>query len=253
MKNRVAGFTLVEIMVVVGIIGVLAAVVYANFNQGSAQARDAQRKGDLRAVQNALELYRQENGRYPEGCNGSNWSGESDYTYKCTDGGIDYIRGSASGSFAPKYIPVLPTDPKPGAANSDYGYVYRTNDTGTVYKLVARRSREGSAIASYYTDFAACDADDSLLFASTPITGLPREGSFGGNPAYAYSSCNRLSNNNGGWIALNASDCRLNNINTSLAVWGGYANPADFVTGTGIDTEEKKVEFLTEKVICDMP
>jgi prepilin-type N-terminal cleavage/methylation domain-containing protein len=248
MKKSIAGFTLVELLVAISIISILAAVVYANFNDGSKQSRDAERKADLINVQAALELYRQENGRYPAGCNGAgNWSSQADAdTYDCPGDSSQYIVG-----LAPKYIKVLPKDPKLNGADS--GYMYLTNTDGTVYKFVARKTLEGTPYNSYLKDFAACDADDSVLFASTPITGLPQEGTYSSNPAYAYSSCNRISNGAGGWIALGSSDCVLSNISTSLAVWGGYADPAQVPDAGIIDTPEEKVEYGTEQIICDMP
>lgn len=257
MKKHSFGFTLVEVIVVVSVIAILAAVIYANFNQGSAQARDAQRKADLRLVQNALELYKLEHGRYPEGCNGANgdaWSGESKYADKCAGGGADYIRGAVGRGFAPEFIPVLPKDPRPGTADADYGYVYRTNAQGTVYKFVARNSVETETV-NYSTEFSPCDVKivSGVLFATTPITGLPQEGASGGNPAYAYGSCNRLSNGAGGWINLALSDCSLANIAESYAVWGGYADPVHVPLAGSIDTNEEKVEYGTEQVICDMP
>jgi prepilin-type N-terminal cleavage/methylation domain-containing protein len=78
MKKYCLGFSIIEVMIVVAIIGILSAVGYANFSQGSEQSRDAQRQGDLRIVSTALDLYKSKYGRYPEGCNGPNtWSGHA--------------------------------------------------------------------------------------------------------------------------------------------------------------------------------
>ncbi|NCN12104.1 type II secretion system protein [Candidatus Kaiserbacteria bacterium] len=246
MKND--GFTLVELIVVLSVLSILASMVIAGMNGSSAIARDAQRKGDLRNLQQAIELYHQEVGRYPKGCNGTDgedWSGQIGTMFACTADSSQYIV-----DLAPKYLSVLPTDPKPDTGN--YGYVYRTNANGTVYKLVASNSVESETI-SYTSDFSPCAvvADGvGNLFAATPITGLPQEGSSGGNPAYAYASCNRISNGAGGFINLGATECKSSNINSSFAVWGGYADPAH-VGGGGSD--EERIEIGTEQVICDMP
>lgn len=61
------GFTLIELLVVIGIIAVLTGLVTFNFSSARARARDVQRKNDLKAVQQALEIYRSDNDQaFPE-------------------------------------------------------------------------------------------------------------------------------------------------------------------------------------------
>lgn len=59
------GFTLIEIMVVMVIIGVLAALGIGSFQSSQQKARDAQRKSDLRSIATALDTYVNDKGRYP--------------------------------------------------------------------------------------------------------------------------------------------------------------------------------------------
>lgn len=61
-----SGFTLVEVLVVVGIIGLLASVVLVGLGTFRTRSRDARRIADLREVQNALELYYTGNNSYPK-------------------------------------------------------------------------------------------------------------------------------------------------------------------------------------------
>lgn len=65
-RNKIDfGFSLVELLVVISIIGVLAAVLMANFMGMRERARDAQRIQDLYAIKNALRMYYNDYQSYP--------------------------------------------------------------------------------------------------------------------------------------------------------------------------------------------
>lgn len=64
MRNR-KGFTLVEVMIVVAIIGLLAAIAIPNLLRARINANDGAAKGDLRAFSTAAESYRAANNSYP--------------------------------------------------------------------------------------------------------------------------------------------------------------------------------------------
>jgi general secretion pathway protein G len=63
--RREEGFTLIEIMVVVVILGILAALVAPNVISRIDDAQVSRAKGDIRAIESALQLYRLDNFRYP--------------------------------------------------------------------------------------------------------------------------------------------------------------------------------------------
>ncbi|MCC6868792.1 MAG: type II secretion system major pseudopilin GspG [Burkholderiales bacterium] len=59
------GFTLIEILVVIVILGVLAALIVPNVVQRPDEARVTVAKSDIAAIMQALKLYRLDNQRYP--------------------------------------------------------------------------------------------------------------------------------------------------------------------------------------------
>ncbi|MCR4328088.1 MAG: prepilin-type N-terminal cleavage/methylation domain-containing protein [Patescibacteria group bacterium] len=64
------GFTLIEILIVVAIIGILASVILVGLGPTQRAGRDARRVADLKSVQTGLELYFQKNGEYPAAASG---------------------------------------------------------------------------------------------------------------------------------------------------------------------------------------
>ena len=64
------GFTLVEILVVIVILGILAALVVPRVLERPDEARVIAAKNDIAAISQALKLYRLDNGRYPSGDQG---------------------------------------------------------------------------------------------------------------------------------------------------------------------------------------
>ena len=70
MRNN-KGFTLVEILIVVVILGILAAIVIPQFTEASNDARESQLKSDLQTLRSQLELYKvQHLDTYPASADG---------------------------------------------------------------------------------------------------------------------------------------------------------------------------------------
>ena len=65
MKKNAYGFTIVELLIVIVVIGILAAITIVAFNGIQGRARDAERSQDTAAIQKILELYYIDKGVYP--------------------------------------------------------------------------------------------------------------------------------------------------------------------------------------------
>lgn len=153
------GFTLVELLVVIGIIGVLSSIAYASFGSSRALARDDIRKADLKSLQLALSLYKAQYGVYPtQGCGTVRVAPDLPSVY--AGPGTHPAWGCTADMYitnlVPDFIAALPKDP---SQESVYGrgYIYASN--GTDYKLMAHDAAEVKLISNYNDEFARCPRD----------------------------------------------------------------------------------------------
>lgn len=65
MKKQ-GGFTLIEILVVIVLIGLLASLLIVAFQGARRSARDGKRKADFETIRAAMEMFRRDNGYYPK-------------------------------------------------------------------------------------------------------------------------------------------------------------------------------------------
>lgn len=65
MKSK-RGFTIIEVLVVIGIIAILTVLIFPSIAQIRAKNRDAEKVADIAAIQLALSLYYNKNGEYPK-------------------------------------------------------------------------------------------------------------------------------------------------------------------------------------------
>lgn len=137
MKKRIRrashGFTLLEILVVIVIIGILSTIGLRTFASSQLKGRDSRRKSDLHNISSALEAYYNDKGQYPAAGNGLILGCESNAAEACTWGEIWQEDFNTTGVQNTVYMVELPADPSVGL---EYFYVSAVPNKS--YRLYAR-------------------------------------------------------------------------------------------------------------------
>ena len=128
MKKIKKGFTLLELLVVISIIGILVALGAVAFTSAQQKGRDARRMGDLKSIQNAQEQYYAENTEY----------------INIGDGGN--VCSGAIGNI----METIPTDPKGGTYN--YGCRITSNLDGYCIEVELEQAGGGNCDGCWCDD-----------------------------------------------------------------------------------------------------
>ena len=149
MRNKNKGFTLIEMLVVIAVIGLLAALILVGLSSFRTRGRDTRRIADTKEVQNGLELYYMKNGAYPTVSGANSAARWADLTSKLTD--------PAEGL----NINNIPQDPTSPARSYDYQSDGQHYVIGvTIEDPNANSSLLGSDIDG--TQFSAVNCDDPV-------------------------------------------------------------------------------------------
>ncbi|MDP3772386.1 MAG: prepilin-type N-terminal cleavage/methylation domain-containing protein [bacterium] len=155
------GFTLLELLIIIAIIGILTTIIIAAVQTAKAQARDVRRLLDMRNIQTGLQLYFDKQREYPD----------------------------ALTNLVPDIFPTLPSDPLGGGGVNVYSYIPLVNASGAVcgvgvsclyYHIGMNLETTGSAALKVDADECpAAGAGCADVLAGTTISGADTAGCSG--------------------------------------------------------------------------
>ena len=140
LRNIKKGFTLVELLIVIIIIAVLAAIAIPKFSNSSQRSKESSLRANLKLVRSAIDLFRADTGAYPAsfaGLTASTTSGLNTTAGACTFPAADW-RGP--------YLQSVPNDPVSGVAMT---YGTATNNVGTVTSSASGNGLDNTAYSSW--------------------------------------------------------------------------------------------------------
>jgi prepilin-type N-terminal cleavage/methylation domain-containing protein len=160
------GFTIVELMVVIAIIGILSGIILTSLMGSKSKARDAQRISDLNQIQLAIEQYFDRCGQYPLTLTPG------------ADNGCPVV--GATQIDLGTYISVIPTDPTGGVP---YGYIVNNQSYPTDYVLHAQLENQNAAQQNSYSS-----SSFQAFLSSASLTSLPGWTCFNNDTNYCIST-----------------------------------------------------------------
>ncbi len=121
------GFTIIELLIVILVIGILAGLVLNTFSRAQAQSRDGKRSDDITAIAKGLEMYYLDKGQYPPSGGSTSinasWSTTADASWQ------NFINALKP------YTGEVPSDPistsNANVTTTGLNYGYFSNPTGT--------------------------------------------------------------------------------------------------------------------------
>ena len=130
MRNR-KGFTLVEILIVVVILGILAAIVIPQFSQASTEARESNLQSNLQSIRAQIQLYQmQHSGNMPAVANI-----EAQLISKTDVTGAAWVQGTSTGTPCGPYFTAIPNNTFTGdndLTGGDWLYTVAADNTFTI-------------------------------------------------------------------------------------------------------------------------
>lgn len=183
LKSNLRGFTLVELLVTMSILGILLTLAGVSFRSSQIRGRDAKRKSDLAQIAKSLELFYTDYKQYPVSSSGLIQACAYNVATPGSSGncawGVGVMRDiDSSGTTNTTYFNLLPGDTTTG-----YSYYYRTvGTTRQKFQLYARLENSqdkdclaGNCVAPTVPSGVTCGAGISCNYAVTSANASPTE------------------------------------------------------------------------------
>ena len=122
LSHRESGFTIVELLIVIVVIGILAAISLVAYGSIQANAKYSAYRSEIGSINKAILMYYADNGAYPGGAVGSCWTNQA-------TGTGNFITG-----LAPTYMPKIPDVISYSGGQNYYAYCFTAN--GADYKVM---------------------------------------------------------------------------------------------------------------------
>ena len=161
-----AGFTIIELLVVITIVGLLLSIIFASLTNARIKARDAKRLSDMRQVVLGLEFYENEYGHYPplkdplpplgDAGSAERWK----MLKECLEG--QPALACPDNSESERFMSLLPEDPLSAGTQYDYS----PNTSGSKFVLKARLERDANPALE--TDVDGVQSDFSSINCADP-------------------------------------------------------------------------------------
>ena len=124
MLNNKKGFTIIELLIVIAIIGLLATISIVALNGARQKGRDVKRVADIKQIQRGLEFYFNDTNSYPTAPTSSPVVlGSANAKILCDAG---FVASISSCPLNKIYMSSIPVNPIPGGSN----YVYTSTPSG---------------------------------------------------------------------------------------------------------------------------
>jgi general secretion pathway protein G len=140
------GFTLVELLVVIVVLAVLAAIVLPKFMNSSRRGKESALRSDLKLIQNAVSLFDADTGYYPKTL--ADLTATSAPT-TATAKGLDDSGTEAAYSPSDWHGPYLQELPKDPISGNDFTYSTASGSVGKVTSSASGNGLDGTAYSTW--------------------------------------------------------------------------------------------------------